>query len=122
MENEQYVSGPISSLPGSNHAVEEGACCDDHPERPAVSKRQGETDSFGAEFYYLCAQCVEGAKNAPPEDTSGNCDWCKRRASSLRPARDHEEGIAGPVYYVCGSCISRRQAEDSAYIDSLWGE
>lgn len=104
MANEQHVSGPISSLPGSNHAVEDGACCDDHPERPAVLKRQGETDSFGSEFYYLCAECVETEKSAPEEDTSGTCDWCKNHAPKLRPQRDPEEGLCGRVYYICVPC------------------
>jgi hypothetical protein len=41
------VTGPISSLPGSTHAAPTAGMCDDHPDRPAVARVQGETDSFG---------------------------------------------------------------------------
>ena len=44
------VTGPISSLPGSGHSVPDGAMCDEHPDRPAVARVQGETDSFGCEM------------------------------------------------------------------------
>jgi hypothetical protein len=44
------VTGPISTLPGHSHQVPDGTVCDDHPDRPAVARIQGETDSFGAEL------------------------------------------------------------------------
>lgn len=42
------VTGPISTLPGHRHKLPSGATCDDHPDRPAVARIQGETDSFKA--------------------------------------------------------------------------
>jgi hypothetical protein len=51
------VTGPISTLPGSSHHdVPDGMMCDDHPDRPAVTRLQGETDSFGSEMHDLCGK------------------------------------------------------------------
>ena len=44
------VTGPISTLPGARHALPAGTMCDEHPDRPAVARVQGETDSFGCEL------------------------------------------------------------------------
>ncbi len=38
------VTGPISSLPGAYHSLPKGTMCDEHPDRPAVARVQGETD------------------------------------------------------------------------------
>jgi hypothetical protein len=50
------VTGPISTLPGAVHRVPEGATCDEHPDRPAVLRVQGETDSFGSETIDYCQE------------------------------------------------------------------
>lgn len=113
------VTGPISSLPGARHAVPEGTMCDSHPDRPAVARVQGETDSMGCELNDLCAECVEEMKNAEP--MRGHCDYCKTPDQVLRPRRDFEEGLSGPVYYVCQPCIvkdNERLAEELADDDS----
>lgn len=45
--NDRYCShGPVSSMPGAASPVLAGETCDEHPDRPAVRRRQGETDSF----------------------------------------------------------------------------
>lgn len=31
--------------------------CDDHPDRPATHRVQGETDSFGCEYIDWCQEC-----------------------------------------------------------------
>ena len=115
------VTGPISSLPGSRHDLPEKAPCDFHPDRPAVARVQGETDSFGCEMNDLCEECLrEDRKYArSPEASTGRCDWCKSEATSLRDTRDYEEGMCGPVYRVCAVCRSRRDEADQAYLDSL---
>lgn len=118
------VTGPISSLPGSGHDCPDGMMCDDHPDRPAVVRLQGETDSFGSEMHDLCQECLdayrEEMKNA---DHSGTCEWCKQHKPHLRPQRDYEEGMAGRVYEVCDDCIKRvndeARAELDAYYDSV---
>lgn len=113
------VTGPISSLPGASHAVPEGMKCDDHPDREATHRVQGETDSFGCEMADLCDECFREFKAHgiyKPE----SCDWCKEKATDIRPTRDYDEGLHGPVYYVCGACRKRRDdriREESAEYD-----
>lgn len=123
------VTGPISTLPGAVHSCPTGTMCDEHPDRPAVRRIQGETDSFGSEMHDLCQECVDAMKaHAESEEgkremadwRTGNCEWCRKPATDLRDARDYEEGMNGPVYRVCGDCIKRRndRAEyDDGYYD-----
>lgn len=109
------VSGPTSSLPGSVYAVPKGFMCDAHPDRPAVKRVQGETDSMGAEYIDMCQECYDEHQKHRQQERHGQCDWCKRHATDLRPRRDFEEGMCGPVYQVCGTCIkaeSERLAEE----------
>lgn len=104
------VTGPISTLPGATHSFPEGTVCDDHPDRPAYRRVQGETDSFGSEMYDMCRECYEAhSASLQTEDRSGCCDWCKQPKDVLRKYRDFEEGSCGPVYDVCGDCIRRQR-------------
>jgi hypothetical protein len=100
------VTGPISSLPGSTHAA--AGMCDDHPDRPAVARVQGETDSFGSEMHDLCAECLADHRKHAAEARCGTCDWCKSAATDLRARRDSDEGMYGRVYAVCGACVKRQ--------------
>ena len=99
------ATGPISTLPGSKHSVPAGAACDDCT-KPAVIRIQGETDSFGSEMMDFCQSCYDIWKANCANDSAkeGVCEWCKSHKTDLRPTRDYEEGIAGPVYYVCQEC------------------
>lgn len=114
------VTGPISTLPGALHALPKGATCDQHPDRPAVVRVQGETDSFGCEMIDMCEECrqadIEEQRNA---DTSGTCEWCKQHAPRLRHRRDYEEGMSGRVYEVCDDCIKRVNEQDEDYLRGL---
>lgn len=104
------VTGPISTLPGATHSFPEGTVCDDHPDRPAYRRVQGETDSFGSEMYDMCRECYEAhSASLQNADRSGCCDWCKQRKDVLHKHRDFEEGSCGPVYDVCGDCIRRQR-------------
>lgn len=107
------VTGPISTLPGSGHAVPDGATCDNHSDRKAVVRVQGETDSFGSEMHDLCQECAEKMRAAirSPQARTGRCDWCKQEATDLRHKRDIDEGMAGPVYEVCGACAKKYDAK-----------
>lgn len=114
------VTGPISSLPGARHRLPDGATCDDCGKSAEV-RVQGETDSFGCEMADLCRACWDAAKDV---DMSGFCDWCKQNATALLPRRDTDEGMSGPVYYVCAPC---RERDDNAlalelarYDDERW--
>ena len=112
------VTGPCSTLPGSSHHFPEGTMCDYHPDRPAVIRIQGETDSMGAEYEDLCEECLKADRErVKNEDTSGNCDWCKRHADKLFHRRSTDEGSHGPVYLVCKPCIDRSNARLQAELD-----
>lgn len=117
------VTGPISTLPGKSHDFPEGAKCDDHPDRPAVARIQGETDSFGCEMHDMCAECLAEYREEmrAPEASTGKCDWCNARAIDLRFTRDHDEGPRGPVYRVCGRCRTARD-EEAAREDSYYDD
>jgi len=99
--------GPVSTLPGARNTPPAGAMCDDHEDRPAIKRVQGETDSFGCEYSDLCAECVAEVDRYSALGRIGTCDWCKQQADDLRPRRDYEEGSSGRVYDVCGDCVKR---------------
>jgi hypothetical protein len=116
------VTGPISTLAGALHAVPEGTMCDEHPDRPATRRVQGETDSFGCEMADMCDECHATHKAAMAayreEARSGMCEWCKSAATDLRDRRDSDEGLYGRVYRVCGACVKRendRAQEEADY-------
>ena len=102
------VTGPISTLPGSKHSVPKGQACDVCG-KPAVIRIQGETDSMGCEMSDYCLAC--GVKAERYSALSGQCDWCHVEAEVLLPIRDYEEGMRGPVYYVCQSCKRRKRTQ-----------
>lgn len=113
------VTGPISSLPGSGHALPDGTMCDYHSDRPAVARIQGETDSFGCEMNDLCADCIKDMRSEGPH--IARCDWCKTPDVKVGPRRDMDEGMYGPVYYVCKPCRDKDEArinEELARYDS----
>lgn len=125
------VTGPISTLGGTLHDVPDGMMCDNHPDRPAVARIQGETDSFGCEMHDMCQECLDADrawKNSPEaaEWRKGTCEWCKSPADDLRDARDYEEGMAGRVYRVCGTCKKGDNeywaAEAAAYDDDRYDD
>lgn len=111
------VTGPISTLPGARHSVPDGTRCDNHPRRKAVVRVQGETDSFGCEMADLCAECWEKEKAAAREPMVARCDWCRADNQHVSPRRDYEEGMCGPVYYVCKPCIDHDKARLDAELD-----
>jgi hypothetical protein len=74
----------------------------------------------------VCKECLDAdrAYARSAEARTGKCDWCKKDAIDLADTRDYEEGMAGPVYRVCGSCRKRRNDEDRAELDRHddWGD
>lgn len=115
------VTGPISTLPGASHDVPDGVMCDDHPDRPAVARIQGETDSFGCELHDMCQECLDEHRSylRSEEAHEGQCEWCSGYAEDLRDARDYEEGMCGRVYRVCGPCIKRVNDEAARELDEM---
>jgi hypothetical protein len=113
------VTGPISTLPGTMHELPDGAMCDEHPDRHAVARIQGETDSFGCEMIDCCQDCLDEirAYNHSSDARTGKCDWCKSDATDLSDHRDYDEGLYGPVYRVCGACRRMIDNEYAAELD-----
>lgn len=108
------TSGLCRSLPGSSHNCPYRTICDDHPDRPATIRIQGETDSFGtdsfgAEYDDLCQECLDAHKRAVKEHENnlGTCDWCKAEDVKVCLQRDYEEGMCWQVYHVCSPCSKR---------------
>jgi hypothetical protein len=108
-------------MPGHVRAAPEGMKCDDC-DMPAVNRVQGETDSFGCEYGDYCTfhyeDAMAGFRLAREEARVGCCDWCKGSANDLRQTRDYEEGMGGPLYMVCGACITRRNEEATAELEA----
>lgn len=117
------ITGPISTLSGALHAVPAGTMCDEHPDRPAVARVQGETDSFGSEMHDLCQECLDKDRDWEKSDEAaewrkGKCEWCKNDVTDLRDARDYDEGLHGRVYRVCAACKKRQEDDARADLDS----
>jgi len=101
------ITGPISTLAGHRHDLPEGTMCDSHPDRPAVARVQGETDSMGSELNDLCQECINEERTGREEMRTGQCEWCRNPATDLRDRRDTDEGMCGRVYRVCGACVKK---------------
>lgn len=102
--------GPVSTMPNSSCGTDADDMCDDHEDRKAVRRVQGETDSFGCEYMYMCQECLDKYKAGLQDARSGFCDWCKNDVNDLSPRRDFDEGRHGRVYSVCGEC--RKQDDE----------
>ncbi len=100
------VTGPISTLPGSSHNLPDGAMCDMHPDRKAVRRVQGETDSFGSEMNDMCQECLDEHREyiRQERETERRCDYCNQMKTHVAPFRDMDEGMCGPLYDVCSDC------------------
>jgi len=114
------VTGPISSLPGSLHDVPDDMMCDNHPDRPAIHRVHGETDSFGCELNDLCEECYaqQYVESSAPQEAFP-CDYCKTKSTDLRAIRDPDEGLCGPVYYVCPECRRRQRERIKAELEEM---
>lgn len=108
----------MSLLPGYVLKLPENARCDEHSNRPAVSNRVGECDSWGYEEHLRCWHCEHSFKRYKKRHENGvdgYCDWCKSESSTIKPIRDLDEGSFGPVYTVCEPCRTafyKRQHEE----------
>jgi hypothetical protein len=96
------------SLPGDVLKLPKGATCDCG--KAAIVNIQGETDSFGYEENFMCQGCYDKYKTQVKEKKEQTCDWCKYIAI-CNPIRDYDEGMHGPVYYVCVPCKDRHNAK-----------
>ncbi|HAX4198098.1 TPA: hypothetical protein JZE14_003535 [Escherichia coli] len=117
----EVSNGPVSSLPGHLSRVPEGTKCDVHPDRDAVRRVQGETDSFGCEYHDMCQEChVEYVRESQTADYFGKCNWCGKHAEILIPHRDIEECSYGRVYEVCKPCIDAERQRWEEEDEERW--
>lgn len=126
-----YVSnGPVATMPGNSLSLPEGTMCDDHPDRLAVKRIQGETDSMGCEAADMCQECLdkyrEAVKAHAAEAATGRCDWCGQHKTTLAKRRDYDEGFSGRLYDVCLECrlrdneAARAELAEYDYSDCDW--
>lgn len=127
--SDRYCSqGPVSSMPGAASSVLAGEVCDDHPERPAVRRRQGETDSFGCEYFFVCQECDDAFKLARETPVNGYCEWHKGEGEDIRQMRDYDEGMAGRLYNTCRKCRDKvhlaalKELEESGGYDDYFDD
>lgn len=115
-----HCSGPVSTLPGALHPVLPTDKCDEHPEVQAVHRVQGETDSMGAEYFYVCQACYDKYLADKEKLQGGSFEGtCTCGAvEPLFPVRSWDEGRSGPVYYRCRSCRRKWVQAEQADLDS----
>lgn len=94
--------GPVSTLPGALLELPPGSTCDNHPDRLATKRVQGETDSYGHESIDMCDECYSNYKNETAI-LEGSCEHCGAFGPVVN-ARDPEEGSCGRVYRLCQGC------------------
>lgn len=111
------VIGPSSKLPGDLIICEHGVICDHHTcGMPAVRAVVGETDSFGSEVLHFCEAHYQVFLTEIREDrVTDQCEFCGS-SDQVRPIRDPDEGMAGPVYMLCSKC---RHNLHSSYVGEV---
>lgn len=98
------------ALPGQISAVDtnpdDEGCYHEGCECRPTHKLCTEADSMGEEYAYYCAEHIEVVRKEieEAEPLIDTCDWCGAPDVELRPFRDWEEGLNGPVSDVCGIC------------------
>ena len=119
--------GDWSKVKDQTHVSNDANFCEHRAKRPMTWRLQGETDSFGAEYWYYCDECAEEEKRRQQEyrkeheNDEEECDWCGGMTPRkyIRNHRDFEEGSAGRVYRVCDTCINRETLQFLAEIENL---
>ena len=117
------ILGPNSYLPGriiNNPKLGEKHTCDEC-EQPAVAAIIGETDSFGSEYSHVCQvhldEHLKRVEAKEAEDPKEYCDHCKNYAKDVKPIRYADEGMNGPVYYLCKTHRARVNSENNEFYD-----
>lgn len=108
--------GEIRSIAGTGQTA---ICHHEDCTNPSQWRVQGETDSFGAEYEYFCADHIEDIRAELKQAAyrEDHCEGCNKLAV-LRPTRDWEEGNNGPFYYWCADCRDRNRRN----LDDLYPE
>ncbi len=104
----------MNYLPGQFIKAHVDDVCEEHNDLPAVIRMIGETDSMVCEIIPMCQACYDAAKQYQLEHPDGedyDCDIC-HESHPCKPSRDPEEGLNGPIYWICKSC--RKKIRKSA--------
>jgi hypothetical protein len=109
--------GPVSTLPGATWKVQDHDRCDQHPEVPAFKKVQGETDSFGCEYVFMCKPCYDAYIEYESKPKTGYCESHGGEGNDIRRVRDYEEGMCGRLYSVCFECRVKQLAAQAELYD-----
>lgn len=117
----QFVYASASELAENPcEGVHEGGCG-----KPSTKKQAGEVDSFGAEWHFLCDECLAEERRLAEEEgpSLSTCEKCGNQAE-IKPYRDPDEGMSGPVYWACRPCINKymeyyREEEPPVYFEPL---
>lgn len=56
-----------------------------------------------------CAQKAQEFQEAFDKEYPPRCDWCGKVEKTYH-TRDFDEGLSGPVYEVCNSCLAKQRA------------
>lgn len=104
----------MAGLPGDIRSIGPGTPCDRHASTDAVARLQGETDSMGCEYHYLCKVCLDEHRDKKPEALP--CERCGGE-DILTPVREIDEGMSGPVYHICTQCLKAKRERDAKELD-----
>lgn len=101
-----YLPGQV--IPTSSSELAENVCSggpEGNCDKPAELSICGEVDSFGHEAHFMCQACYDDMKKQALENPHlETCPRCKSEAE-LIAHRDPDEGLAGPLYYLCSPCL-----------------
>lgn len=106
---EDQIRCGCGGLPGDVRVVVDpniycDRCLDAEKREWATKRVQGETDSFGCEYVYLCDKHFAELQKEEEEPRIYYCDWCHQEVEKTTPTRDYDEGLHGRVYQVCQNC------------------
>ncbi len=104
------IGGYVSTPPGTLLILGEDTYCDDHKDRLAVKRVQGETDSFTYVAYDMCQECYNEYLLQVEEIKNGIniCEWCNTKQKDIRRRRRNiEEKKHSHVYDVCPNCWNK---------------
>jgi len=92
--------------------------CEYHPDRPSMKRVWIYPYPDDPESIDLCEDCLKEHEKAKGDDV-GKCEWCGKESKKLRPQRDYDEGMCGPVYAVCPNCVHKASEEARKELDEF---
>ena len=99
-----------NTRPGACYKATRGEMCEAHPDEKATVVVQGETDSFGCEYAYLCAECEAARqlqlaqRDTLNAEAQAFCEVGNHLGWGIQLVRDPDEGNHGRLYSCCTEC------------------